>query len=160
MNIADVVRAPKTDIHISDWHSGHIPRASFPLSQARSKNYKFGPSYKWRVVTFDCLRNSFRLLILFNEDKEIYRATLAVEADGDLVVFCQYEYHASEPGWHCHVTFREADTLPRGVTRSHLRRWPGAGAVPSRPDFGVRQATAVGLATARFRVSTPGDLGI
>ena len=160
MNITDIVRALKTDIHVSEWRSGHIPRASFPLSQARNKNYKFGPSYKWRVVTFDCLQRSFRLLILLNEDKIIYRATLAVEVEGDLVVLCQYEYHESEPGWHCHVTFRDADMLPRGVTRGHLRRWPGKGAVPSRPDFGIRQSNAVGIATARFRVLTPGDLGI
>jgi hypothetical protein len=160
MNIADVVRALKTDIHVGDWHSGHIPRASFPLSHARGKNYKFGPDYKWRIVTFDCLRHSFRLLIILNENKEIYRTTLGVEADGDLIVLCQYEFHASEPGWHCHVTFREAESLPHGVTRTHLRRWPGYAVTPSRPDFGAKQSNAVGLATTRFRVSPLGDLGL
>lgn len=158
MNIADIIRAQKTDINVSAWHVGHIPRATFPLSLARPKNYKFGPEYRWRVVTFDCLRFSFRLLIIFNEGKQIYRATLAMEVDQDLAVLCQYEFHASEPGWHCHVTFREMDDLPRGVTRSHLRRWPSANTAPSRPEFGAREANAVGLAAGRFRLSGPGSL--
>ena len=124
------------------------------------KNYRFGPEYKWRVVTFDCLRRTFRLLILFNEGKQIYRATLAMETRQDLAVFCQYEFHASEPGWHCHVTFREIETLPLGVTRSHLRRWPSANTLPSRREFGIRESNAAGVALTRFRISPVGPLGL
>src|SRR5262249_9727610 len=115
MNVRDVVRALKTDIHLSEWKSGHIPRATFPLSRVREKSYKLGPEYKWRVVSFDCLHQSFKILIVFNDGKQIYRATLAMEVERDLVVLCQHEFHASEPGWHCHVTFDETDGLPRGV---------------------------------------------
>lgn len=159
MKIQDIVRAIKTDVHVTDWKEGHIPRATFPLSQARPKNYKFGPEYKWRLVRFDCLGNTFRLLVVFNEAKQIYRATLGMDVErDDLVVLCQHEFHASEPGWHCHVTFAEAATLPHGVSRTHLRRWPGAGTEPSRLEFGVRLANAVSLAAARFRISSPGTL--
>jgi hypothetical protein len=160
MNIKEVVRAPKTDIHVTEWRAGHIPRVSFPLSRVRDKHYKLGPEYRWRVITFDCLWNTFRLLVVFNEGKQIYRATLAIEVERDLAVLCQYEFHASEPGWHCHVTFRETDGLPLGVGRSHLRRWPGANTRPSRPEFGVRETNAVGLAMTRFRISPVGPLGI
>ena len=160
MNVGDVVRAVKTDIHLSEWRSGHVTRSVFPLSRARPKNYKFGPEYKWRVVTFDCLRRTFRLLIVFNEGKQIYRATLAMETAQDLAVFCQYEFHASEPGWHCHVTFHEIETLPLGVTRSHLRRWPSANTLPSRREFGVRESNAAGVALTRFRISPVGPLGL
>jgi hypothetical protein len=132
MDIKEVVRALKTDIHLGEWIAGHIPRSTFPLSRVREKTYKLGPEYRWRIITFDCLRRSFRLLIVFNEGKQIYRATLAIEVERDLIVLCQYEFHASEPGWHCHVTFREIDGLPVGVTRSHLRRWPGYNSLPIR----------------------------
>ena len=160
MNIKEVVRALKTDIHVGDWRAGHIPRMTFPLSRVRDKHYKLGPAYRWRVIAFDCLRHRFRLLVVFNEEKQIYRATLATEVERDLIVLCQYEFHASEPGWHCHVTFREADGLPMGITRSHLRRWPSANSVPSRPEFGVRESNAVGVAMTRFRISPVGPLGL
>ena len=158
MDIKDIVRAQKTDVHVSDWRIGHVPRSTFPLSLARPKNYKFGPEYRWRLVRFDCLQRSFRMLVLFNEGKQIYRATLGMEVGDDLVVICQHEFHASEPGWHCHVTFRDIDDLPRGVSRTHLRRWPSANTEPSRPEFGVREGNAVSLAATRFRVSSPGTL--
>jgi hypothetical protein len=83
-----------------------------------------------------------------------------MEVGNDLAVLCQYEFHASEPGWHCHVTFREITDLPLGVTRSHLRRWPSEKTNPSRMEFGVRQTNAAALAATRFRVSVPGDLGL
>jgi hypothetical protein len=160
MNLKQIARAPKTDIHITAWHFGHIPRDSFPLSRVRNKHYKLGPEYRWRVITFDCLRSAFRILVVFNEGKQIYRATLAMERDRDLAVICQYEFHVSEPGWHCHVTFREVDDLPLGVGRSHLRRWPSQNVPPGRPEFGIRETNAVGVAMTRFRVSPLGDLGI
>ena len=68
----------------------------------------------------------------------------------ELAVLCQHEYHASEPGWHCHVTFADADTLPLGVTRSHLRRWPQVDVPHSRLDFGVHERNAASIAAARF----------
>jgi hypothetical protein len=160
MNVKEIVRALKTDIRVGEWKAGHIPRATFPLSHVRDKHYKLGPEYRWRLVTFDCLRHSFRLLVVFNEGKQIYRATLAMEVERDLIVLCQNEFHASEPGWHCHVTFRETDELPVGVTRSHLRRWPSANIAPSRPEFGVRESNAVGVALTRFRISPVGPLGL
>jgi hypothetical protein len=160
MNLSDIARAPKTDIHLGDWRAGHIPRTTFPLSLVRAKNYKLGPEYRWRGVTFDCLRNSFRLLIVFNAGKQIYRASLGMELGQDLVVLCQYEFHASEPGWHCHVTFQDTASLPAGIARSHLRRWPKPNAVHSRLEFGVRESNAVGLALTRFRISPIGPLGL
>ena len=162
MNVSDVVRGPKTDVEISEWRAGHIPRERFPLSRARAKSNKLGPEYRWRVIKFDCLGDSFRVLVVFNEAKQIYRATLAVERQEgrqqELAVLCQNEYHASEPGWHCHVTFAEIDTLPLGVVRSHLRRWPQVDAAHSRPDFGVHERNAATIAAARFRISSPGTL--
>ncbi|SRR5216683_4825774 len=85
MNIKEVVRALKTDIHVGDWRAGHIPRTTFPLSHVREKHYKLGQEYRWRIVTFDCLQHRFRLLVVFNEGKQIYRTTLATEVERDLI---------------------------------------------------------------------------
>ena len=156
MDLADIIRALKTDIEIGSWANGHISRSSFPLSLAKSKNYKFGPEYCWRVVKFDCLGRSFRVLIVLNENKQIYRATLGVEIENDISVLCQHEFHASEPGWHCHLTLGAADGLPVGVVRSHLRRWPHHSAAHSRMEFKVDKASGLTVAADLFRFSAQG----
>ena len=158
MNITEIIRALKTDVSVGQWNTGHVSRSAFPISSARAKNYKFGSEYKWRVVKFDCLNRSFRILILLNEAKQIYRATLGIEVENEMAIICQHEFHASEPGWHCHVTMADDSTLPIGVVRQHLRRWPASSARHSRMEFGVSMANAVSLAAARFRVSEVGPL--
>ncbi|TXL72274.1 hypothetical protein FHP25_25920 [Vineibacter terrae] len=104
MKLVEVIRATKVDVEIGKWETGHITRSQFPLSQAKNKNYKFGPDYRWRVVRFRCLGHEWRVLLLLCAPREIFRTTLAVEVGGDLRVVCQHEYHASEPGWHCHLS--------------------------------------------------------
>jgi hypothetical protein len=158
MELAEIIRALKTDIHASAWAVGHISRSAFPLSLARSKNYKFGPEYHWRVITFDCLSRTFRLLVVINEAKQIFRATLGVEVENDLAVICQHEFHASEPGWHCHLSLAPVETLPPGVTRTHLRRWPKSGTEHSKQHFDVTEKSATSVAAARFRVASIGTL--
>lgn len=159
MQVSDVIRAAKSDIEIGEWKSGHIPRSAFPLSKAKPKNYKFGPEYKWRVVTFKTESGKFRVLLLVNEGKNIFRATLASETlDGDLIVLCQHEYHQSEPGWHCHVNFSEVDRLPRGVARTHLTKWPKYNPVHAQVEFAVSTSSALSLAASCFKFSAQGDL--
>jgi hypothetical protein len=81
-----VCRAAKTGLELGEWKSGHIPRSAFPLSRAKPKSYKFGPEYQWRVVKFQAAARNFRLLLLVNENKCIYRSTLAIEVEKDLAV--------------------------------------------------------------------------
>jgi hypothetical protein len=81
VNVADIVRTRKSELETGTWRSGHIPRGQFPLSKAKSKNYKFGPEYKWRVIRFECRGVYCRILLLLNEGKQIFRATLGVEIE-------------------------------------------------------------------------------
>ena len=158
MRLAEVLRGTKNVTEDGRWQSGHIMRSAFPLSAAKTKNYKFGPEYRWRVIRFDCLLETCRVLIVINEGKQIYRATLGIEEGADMKVLCQYEFHASEPGWHCHLTLEDHTAVPAGIVRSHLRRWPQAKARHSQADFNVSTASAISHAAERFRFRAQGAL--
>jgi hypothetical protein len=150
MRLAQLIRTRKGNIEVGDWNSGHIPRSSFPMSKARAKAYKFGKEYKWRIIRFTCGGNKYRVLILLNEGKEIYRATLAMEDATDLKVICQHEFHASEPGWHCHFTAADTRRIPAGVARPHLGRRPKADVPSSDQAFGVSEGSALSKAAYRY----------
>lgn len=158
MNLKQVLRGTKLTLDEGKWHTGHIAPSAFPLSLLRSKSYKFGPEYKWRVARFECIDQVCRVLIVLNENKQIFRATLGIEDGSDMRVLCQYEYHASEPGWHCHLTLDDHKAVPAGAARSHLRRWPKAGVAHVKPHFAVSAASALTLAAERFRFKAQGDL--
>ncbi len=153
--LKEILKSPKTNVQIGSWSTGHVPRNKFPLSRARSKHYRFGPDYQWRIVTFEAAGNSCRILILLNEYKETYRARLAVEKDGDMLVLCEHEYHATEAGWHCHVTSEPISSAPVGAARYGKTKWPNK---PSRLEFGVTKANALAVAAKRFGFEAQGEL--
>lgn len=158
MDVTDIIRSVKSKPDLGEWHEGHIPRAAFPLSRAKNKNYKFGTEYKWRVVTFDSIGHKCRVLLLLNEGKQICRMTLGVEMNNDMAILCQHEFHASEPGWHCHACFDQIENVPVGVNRSHLKRWPKPGVVHARVEFNVNRKNVLSAASELFRFSAQGDL--
>lgn len=157
-NLAEIVRADKIIIDTGKWATGHVSRSAFPLSKARTKHYRFGPEYSWRVVRFECLGLRCRVLILFNGGKEICRFTLAVDVQEDLAVLCNHEYHADHRGWHCHLTWEGHDRVTPGVVRTGQRRWPHARAEHSRKEFGVSLASALSHVAARYRFEGQGGL--
>jgi hypothetical protein len=158
VQISDIIRGDKSAIQISDWKTGHITRTAFPLSRVKSRRYKLGSEYRWRTIQFTALGREFRVLIELNENKAIYRATLGLKNEEDITVICQHEYHNSEPGWHCHVSFGEVEKLPSGVMRSSLTRWPKALLVQPEAVFPVSQNNALSVAAERFRFRAQGDL--
>ena len=122
MRTQDVVKAKKSKIRMQEWGQGNMPPSAFRLRKDL-KAVKQGKSNKWRVITFSANYDSFRVLILYNPDRFIYRATLGIEKNGVVNILCVHEYHASEPGWHCHVDRKRV----KGVTfwnHSELQKWP------------------------------------
>src|SRR4051812_16819961 len=122
MRLRDVICSEKENIHLGDWRQGNMPPSAFRLRRDL-KTVRQGQSYQWRVITFDALAASFRVLILYNPGRHIYRATLGLDEGGVVTIFCVHEFHASEPGWHCHVD----ETCHREVSHwNHrdLRKWP------------------------------------
>lgn len=156
--LADFIRSDKSRISIGEWKPGHVPRHAFPLSGAKSKGYKFGPEYSWRLIQFECLGRRCRILLIFNEGKQILRSTFGVEVGGDVAVLCTHEFHADHPGWHCHLHVCDLSSVPVGTFRSAQKRWPRARAEHSRKDFGVTKASALSHVAARFRFQAMGEL--
>ena len=109
MDLKELIRAKKTDVELSKWTSGRVPRSAFPQSLVKERWYRLGKSYHWRTVKFRADGKDCRVLMLINEDKSIFRARLGVEKIGDMIIMCDHEWHASEPGWHCHINRRTVD---------------------------------------------------
>ncbi|ESZ09322.1 hypothetical protein NKH47_12685 [Mesorhizobium sp. M1060] len=135
MNLRGIIAAEKSAVDTGDWKRGEIPRSKWPSRRAKAKAYKYGPLYQWRILFFQAAGQDCRVLLLFNESKRIFRATLGVTKSGETLVICDYEYHASEPGWHCHA--RCSDLA--GINSAHNRfggvRLPKAGSFHRRTEF-------------------------
>jgi hypothetical protein len=161
VHLKEIVRAPKDDIRIGHWRSGKVPRADFPLAKGP---YNLGSAYKWNVITFQALGAECRVLVMFNQAKQKYEAILGVIGSrGVMRVLCSYEYHASEPGWHCHVTHDDSESLTNSFMRGPwVKRVPGA-KKPHRLAKHIKfeigdEAAAIRFATARYRIEKKGPL--
>lgn len=75
---------------------------------------------------------------------------------GDTIVLMDKEFHAGEPGWHCHFTSKKVDSAVAGVARAGKRRWP-RGADP-KAEFGVTEAGALSIAAEMFQFGASGPL--
>src|SRR3546814_16446394 len=126
MRLQDLINAPKSDVHVGEWKKGKIPRADFPLSRARSKDYKYSSAYDWCVIRFRALGADCRVRVLLREGREIYYATLGVVEGGDTKILCSYEYHGTEPGWHCHVKCGDVALVAPRQNRFGSKRLPKA----------------------------------
>lgn len=155
MKLKDIIRGQKSSLSIGKWGYGHIPRTQFPMSRLKDRRYKYGKEYAWRVVQFDAAGRHCRILIILNEKKEILRARLGVESSGDMIVISDYEFHGSEPGWHCHVATDDHSEISPGAARFNKRKWPTQ---PSRTQFGATEANALSIVARHFRFEAQGDL--
>jgi hypothetical protein len=161
MRLRDVIRASKEDVKVGSWRFGKVPKADFPL--ARSP-YRLGNSFKWNVIKFSAGGAECRVLVVQNEGKQKYEALLGVMgANGILKVLCSYEYHAHEPGWHCHATHDDSDTISHGIMRGPwIKRVPAA-SKKHRPQkfakFSIGdEAAGITFACARYRIGQKGSL--
>jgi hypothetical protein len=112
-----------------------------------------------RSLKFEALGEKFRVLIRLHEAKEQYAATLGMEVDGDLAILCVYEFHGTEPGWHCHLSCDPAKDVPTGIHRGPwIMRIPTGNSHHRRKKFGVSEANALTIAADRFRIRTGGTL--
>lgn len=155
MNLKDILRAEKTDLAVSDWSNGRIPRSAFPQSLVKERWYRLGSAYSWRTVKFRANGNDCRILILINEEKSIFRARLGVERSGDMVIVCDHEWHASEPGWHCHINRNAVENTTAGQARSSAYKWPSR---IVHGMFPVTRKTAYERVARVYRLSDGGSL--
>jgi hypothetical protein len=142
MRLKEVVRANKAVTEWGEWQSGKMPRSAFPLSKSRQNFYRLG-NYRWRVVLFDCLNASFRLLIALHEPKEQFRAFLGIEVGPDTRFVSSYEFHGTHPGWHAHLSCDLLENVPTGIRVGPWQyRMPNARRPHRRVMFNVTERTA------------------
>ena len=144
----------KTGIRIGKWAAGHIPQRLFPL-RARPASFKSGQTWHWALIQFHALGLSFRVLLLLNSEREIYRAILGVGTEKDFTMICVHEFHAKEPGWHCHFV-EEIKDAPQGWQRRGMRRFPKGAKMDA--VFDVTENTAIWIAQRVFRIEERGSL--
>jgi hypothetical protein len=137
------------------WESGTMSRAAFPLSRSRGNFYRLG-KYKWRLVRFEALGATFRLLIAFNDRLEQYKAMLGMDIGADTKYLASYEFHGTHPGWHAIVSCDPVAQLPDGIkTGPWQTRIPRARQWHRRQEFGVTEANAVRIACEFFGLPDP-----
>ncbi len=157
IRLQEISRASKVEISVGDWRRGAVPKAAFPLAK---KAYSLGNSFEWCVIKFNALDVECRVLIVLNVAKQKYGAILGIVAEGRVRVLCSYEYHAAEPGWHCHASCGDVEKVPAGFMRGPwVRRVPKAKKTHKRLDFGITDHdTAQRFAIDYFRIEPKGSL--
>jgi hypothetical protein len=114
VRLRQLVSAPKSEIKIGAWHSGKVPKADFPMAK---QAYGLGASFRWCVISFVALGVECRVLVVVNFQKQKFEAIFGALATGTARILCSYEYHATEPGWHCHAACDDLATVPLGYMR-------------------------------------------
>jgi len=158
MDLGRVILAQKSAIKVGSWRSGKVPRADFPLGR---NAFRLGSSVQWCVVSFQVLGAEGRVLVVFNPGKEKFQAVLGVMGVGSVLhVLCDYQYHATEPGWHAHASCEPASRIPAGVLRGPwIKRIPAPRAWHRRADFALDgQEGALRFALDRYRIYEKGPL--
>jgi hypothetical protein len=158
MRVQDIVGAPKSRIKIGAWHTGKVPKADFPIAK---KAYGLGTAFEWCVISFAALGTNFRVLVVLNQSKQKYDAILGASGDDvPLRLLCTYQYHAGEPGWHCHATCGDVSGVPPGIFRGPwVKRIPGGRRPHRRLDFGIQSRNeAIRFAQDAYRIFQEGPL--
>ncbi|WP_156922520.1 hypothetical protein [Azorhizobium doebereinerae] len=152
-----IVQAPKSDIKVGSWHSGKVPKADFPMAR---QAYGLGTSYRWCVISFVALGVECKVLVVFNAGKQKFEAILGAIVSGALRVLCSYEYHPSEPGWHCHAACDNVAKVPNGYMRGPwVKRIPHAKRAHKRQDFDIKdELSAQRFAFKCYKIEVEGSL--
>ena len=150
ITLSQIIRAPKQDVQFGDWKSGAIPKAQFPLTRSK---LSLGRGWKWRVVTFNAVGQSFVCLVALSTEKESYRAMLGLKDGQTLKVICHHELHTDHWNWHCHMIYGNVLETFSGVLRdkNRMKPWPSFNKDECTVPFEVSKESALSIAAARFR---------
>ena len=98
-----MIREPKTTTRVTEWGTGSVPRAQFPIFRSR---LKVNPEWYWRSARLQSNDNEYRLLVQVRVDKPNQKAWLIVKfADGwAMVARLESHFHS---GLHCHAECNE-----------------------------------------------------
>lgn len=122
MRIKDVIRAKKSDVTVSSWQNGAMPKSLFPLGKSGKNSLNFRGGYQWCGLKFQTLGHEFRLVVAVNFSKHEYYAHLGRVAANDTQMMVSYEYHATHGGWHIHAGCGSIDLIPVGRYKGPWKR--------------------------------------
>jgi hypothetical protein len=122
VRVKDIIRAPKTVTAPGAWKQEKMPQSAFPLRKGKRPAYMLKAQWRWRLVHFKALGESFRLLIAWRPDIEEYLYYLGQDIKGDTRVVLALSFHGTHPGWHVHTHCGHVEELPVGVMRSHIHK--------------------------------------
>lgn len=159
LTLAEIIRAPKKGVLVSDWKNGKIPNVAFPLAKG-TRGFPVGPGWLWRLCQFEALGLPCRVLIRLNEPKARYHAVLGIEVNGAFRVICHHELHIPDKGWHCHFAIGNILEIFPGVLRDRTRTrvWEAKPSEASQVAFTVDKANGLMHAATMYRFSAQGDL--
>lgn len=154
MTLGEIIRANKVDVKIGEWGCGKIPPAQFPAFKRKFPN---GSDWRWRVITFDALGHSFRLIVRLNTDKAYYSSILALENGSVIQIICHHELHLSHKNWHCHFITGDVEKTMPGVLRDkdRIRVFEAEPSKQQDVEFNVSEGKAMSIALERFRIPSP-----
>ena len=140
MKLRRVINGQKVVTDWGVWKTGDkkMPKSAYPLSK---NAFTLPSAYTWRVVLFECLGQSFRLLIAFRTDLSRYQSHLGIDVGGDTVTLARYEFHSGEPGWHIHCRCDDTGCVP-GTMACNDKRFPHPASFHSEMEFGTMDQTA------------------
>jgi hypothetical protein len=157
ISVASIIRAQKLDVRVGAWEVGSVPKAKFPLIKNK---LSLGRGWKWRIVTFSALSEQFVVLVALSEEKESYRAVLAMKSEKSLKVLCFHELHTDHWNWHCHFIRGNVHDTYAGVLRDKnlMTAWPKFSTSKCTVPFEVTEDSALTIAAARYKFAEVGGL--
>ena len=99
MNSRTYIRDKKKMVSATQWASGAIPKAHYPLFKMKGE---LGPAWRWRAAVLKSATTEYRLLVQVRWDKPNYKAWLAVLIGLDWATIARLEIHP-HAGLHCHL---------------------------------------------------------
>jgi hypothetical protein len=130
----------------------------FPLSKRKKQSLKFGNLHRWRLVKFEALGETFRLLIVYHTLIENFEAYLGLDDAKETKPIATYSYHGTHPGWHMHAGCGDVRKLPTGMLQLRwLRRVPNTQSFVRRTEYvpgggQMNDNVALDIASERFNL--------
>ena len=165
MRFKHIFRADKDILNWGEWKQEKMPPGAFPMSRSPKRSYRLGSAYRWRIVRFEALSYTFRLLIAYREDVEEYRSILGMEVGSDTRIVAEVCFHGTHPGWHSHADCGDIRSMPIGIQRwPEMRRRPSGRSHHRSKTYvtglsKMNDAHALEVAARRFNLhQTPGEM--
>lgn len=143
--------SPKSVDDTGTWSEKRMPMTANGLPLSKSKGYRLGAGWRWKIVELSIATDKYRLLIAYHAAKQNYHCLLGVNLGSDTLVLARLEYHSTHPGWHVHACCTETESRHWGrVGYQDMKRLPQKGARHRDTTFVANDDMAMKIAAKHF----------